>query len=80
MCFGATEPNHAEVDRQQRTKRRRGRGRERGRGQQRQVISDEVLSTVVHHVVVHEAPAGPAKAIAQWAKPLHSCIQKKENR
>ncbi|KAK0135938.1 hypothetical protein N1851_028189 [Merluccius polli] len=46
----AMDPNHAEVERQERG---RARGRGRGRGQQRQVISDEIHATVVHHVVVH---------------------------
>ncbi|KAK0151758.1 hypothetical protein N1851_006859 [Merluccius polli] len=49
MSFGTMDPNHAEVERQERG---RARARGRGRGQQRQVISDEIRATVVH-VVVH---------------------------
>lgn len=52
MSFGTMDPNNAEVERQERG-RARGSGRGKGRGQQRQVISDEIRATVVHHVVVH---------------------------
>ena len=54
MSFRTMDPNHAEVERQERGRARgRARWRGRGRGQQRQVISDEICATVVHHVVVH---------------------------
>lgn len=43
MCFGTMDPNNAEVARQQRGRRR----------QQRQVISDEIRATLVHHVLIH---------------------------
>ncbi len=42
----------------------RGRGRARGRGQ-RQVISDEICATVVHHVVVHGRTINEAGQLVQ---------------
>lgn len=56
MCFGTMDPNHAEAAIQQRGQGRgrgRGRRRGRGRGQQRQIISDEIRATLIHHVLVH---------------------------
>jgi hypothetical protein len=48
MCFGTMDPNNADVARQQ-----RGRGR---RQQQRQVISDEIRATLVHHAKTDHLP------------------------
>ena len=46
MCFATIDPKNSEVARQQ-------RGRGQVRQQQRQVISDEIRATLVHHVLIH---------------------------
>ena len=65
MCFGTTDQNNVDVARQQ-----RGSGQGQGRQQQRQVISDEIRATLVHHVLIHGRTMREA---GQLVQPNLSC-------